>query len=137
MAPCRPENTTIIRHRFKIEKIILFFDEFLERFGHSFEDIKVGYKDAQHCGYSLSCGASCLHAPVQAAYEVSKDQVYMVHANCPKLSRPRSAGIKRLKGSSYYKIHITRPGAHSPRLVNVTETQMKQVTLAAHAVSGA
>ena len=42
LAPCWPENTTIIRHRFKIEKIILFFDECLERFCHSFEDIKVG-----------------------------------------------------------------------------------------------
>ena len=73
----------------------------------------------------------------QAAYEVSKDQNYMVHAECPKRRQPGTAGIKRLKGTSYYKILITRPGAHSPRLVNVTQTQMKQVTLAAHAVLGA
>ena len=137
LLPCRLENTIIIRHRFKIEKIILFFDDFLEKFGHSFEDIEVGEQDAKPCGYSHTCGTSmftCTDA--QAAYELAHEQIYMVHAQSPKVSRPTAANIKRHKGSSYYKIVITRPGAHSPRIEDVNETQMKQVTLAAHAGSG-
>ena len=63
----------------------------------------------------------------QAAYELSNDQTYMVHAERPKLSRPASANNKRHRGSSYYKVFITRPGAHSPSLDAVTETKMKQV----------
>ena len=64
---------------------------------------------------------------MQEAYELSSDQAYMVHAECPKQSRPVSANHKRHKGSSYYKVFITRPGAHSPGLGDITESQMKQV----------
>ena len=74
MVPCRPENTTIIRHRFKIEKIILFFDEFLEKFGHSFEDIEEASRMPSIVTAALDLVPSCLHATyVQAAYKLSND----------------------------------------------------------------
>ena len=77
---------------------------------------------------ALDLVPSCLHATyAQAAYKLSNDRTYMVHAERPKLSRPASATNKRHKGSSYYKIFITRPGAHSPSLAAVTEIKMKQV----------
>lgn len=41
--PCRPEDTIVIRQRRWVEKIIQNFDHFLGRFGHSFEDIEVGW----------------------------------------------------------------------------------------------
>ena len=45
LAPCRPEDTIINRHRCTVEKIIHNFDIFLDKFGYSFEAIEVGWFD--------------------------------------------------------------------------------------------
>lgn len=142
-APCRPENTIIIRHRSSVEKIIKPFDDFLDRFGHSFEDIEVGWLDSTrlHAQPELQYSVSapqllrCIH--MQEAYRLSTGQTYMVHANPPWQSRPSAPGVKRQKGVSRYKVVITRVGADSPALNTLTETKMKQVRPTAYAVSGA
>ena len=58
LAPCRPENTSIIRHVSTVHKIIYFFGDFLEKFGHSFADIEVGWLDAASCVHNHSYGKS-------------------------------------------------------------------------------
>ena len=135
-----PENTSIIRHVSCVEKIIYLFDDFLEKFGHSFEDIKVGWLDATrlYAQPQLWQVHDCITAPgvdcVQAAYANSTGHQFMVQAQPPKLSWPVPAGTKRQRGEPYYKVVITRIGADSPDIKTLTETEMKKVRLAAYAV---